>query len=212
MRQLTIFDSFIHNFDQCIRTATGLQTKLMRPNPSDPVINEKLSPKETQTSASLMRINHTGEVCAQALYLAQSIATKDPAIAKQMSEAAQEEQDHLSWCKQRLTELQSRTSLLNPIWWGGSFALGLAAGFAGDKWSLGFVMETENQVSKHLEQQLNKLPEGDHKSRSIVSQMEWDERQHAVHALEVGAKQLPAPIPLMMSITSKVMKSIVYYV
>ncbi len=212
MRQLTIFDKMISQVDQCIRTLDRTPAETLRPNPSDPVVNKILSKKEKALSANLMRINHTGEVCAQALYLGQALSTKTPELKAQMRHAAIEENDHLSWCQDRLNELGSHSSYLNPLWWFGSFAIGLTAGIMGDKWSLGFVMETENQVSKHLSNHLNILPKGDHKSRAIVAQMEWDEQQHATLARQNGAVPLPAPIPLIMACSSKVMTTIVYYV
>ena len=152
-----------------------------------------------------MRVNHVGEVCAQALYQAQALTARTPALRRQMAAAAQEETDHLAWTEQRLRELGDRTSLLNPLWYAGAFALGLAAGRAGDAWSLGFVVETERQVEEHLAGHLSRLPERDAASRAIVAQMRDDEAQHARAAEQAGAARLPAPLRLAMRIAARVM-------
>jgi len=158
-----------------------------------------------------MRINHTGEVCAQALYQGQALTAKLPTVRQSMERAAQEENDHLAWCETRLRELDNRKSLLNPFWYASSFVLGAAAGLAGDKWSLGFVAETEHQVEAHLNDHLNRLPPQDGKSRAVVTQMKEDEIHHATVALEAGGAALPGPIKLAMKLTSKLMTGSVYY-
>ena len=158
-----------------------------------------------------MRINHTGEVCAQALYQGQALTARLPQVRNRMERAAAEENDHLDWCEGRLQELDSRTSLLNPIWYAGSFAIGAAAGLAGDKWSLGFVAETEQQVGAHLDDHLNRLPERDSKSRAILEQMKEDEARHADQALKAGGAVLPGPIRFAMRLSSKIMTGTVYW-
>jgi ubiquinone biosynthesis monooxygenase Coq7 len=170
-----------------------------------------MSDEEKRHTARLMRINHTGEVCAQALYQGQAITAKLPTVRKSMERAAMEENDHLDWCERRLEELDDRKSLLNPLWYAGSFAIGAAAGIAGDKWSLGFVAETEKQVTAHLEDHLSKLPAQDVKSRAILEQMKVDEMHHATSALDAGGAALPSPIKTAMKLTSKVMTKTVYY-
>ena len=152
-----------------------------------------------------MRVNHVGEVCAQALYQAQALTARTPELRAQMNAAAREETDHLAWTEQRLRELGDRTSLLNPLWYAGAFALGLAAGRAGDAWSLGFVVETERQVEEHLAGHLTRLPAGDGPSRAIVAQMKGDEARHAIAAQQAGAAELPAPLRWAMRAAAKVM-------
>jgi 3-demethoxyubiquinol 3-hydroxylase len=165
----------------------------------------KLSAEEMRLSGALMRVNHVGEVCAQALYQAQAITARTPALRQQMAAAAREETDHLAWTEQRLRELNDRPSLLNPLWYAGAFALGLAAGRAGDAWSLGFVVETERQVEQHLASHLQRLPEGDAASRAIVAQMKDDEATHGRAAQDAGASPLPAPLRLAMRLAAKLM-------
>jgi len=158
-----------------------------------------------------MRIDHTGEVCAQALYQGQSLTARLPEVRKKMERAAAEENDHLDWCERRIEELGGRTSLLNPLWYAGSFAIGALAGLAGDKWSLGFVAETEQQVGEHLDEHLEQVPPQDAKSRAILEQMKQDELQHANQALAGGGVPLPAPVKLAMRLSSKVMTRTVYW-
>ena len=157
-----------------------------------------------------MRINHTGEVCAQALYIGQAAVARNPATRAHLLEAAQEETDHLAWCADRLRELDSRPSLLNPLWYAGSWAIGAAAGLRGDGWNLGFVVETERQVEAHLAEHLQTLPEADARSRAILSVMKDDEARHADNALAAGARILPPPIPTLMAAMSTVMKTVAY--
>jgi ubiquinone biosynthesis monooxygenase Coq7 len=165
---------------------------------------------ERKHAAGLMRVNHVGEVCAQALYQSQKLLARDSQIQEMLEHSAQEEMDHLAWCETRLKELDSHTSYLNPLWYAGSFAIGLVAGLAGDKWSLGFVAETEKQVESHLESHLQKLPETDHRSRAIVEQMRVDEIAHGQAALNAGGESLPEPIQKMMQALSKLMTTTAY--
>jgi ubiquinone biosynthesis monooxygenase Coq7 len=173
----------------------------------------ELSDSERRESAALMRINHVGEVCAQALYTGQSLASRDPALQAKLSEASREETDHLAWTQQRLDELNDRPSLLNPLWYAGSFAIGFAAGkLGGDKISLGFVVETERQVEAHLQTHMEKLPAADTPSRAIVATMKADEMAHAQMAMKAGAVELPAPVKSMMKMAAKLMTTIAYRV
>ncbi|MES9989411.1 MAG: 2-polyprenyl-3-methyl-6-methoxy-1,4-benzoquinone monooxygenase, partial [Candidatus Thiodiazotropha endolucinida] len=167
--------------------------------------------QERDLAARLMRINHTGEVCAQALYQGQALTAELPQIRDTMERAAQEENDHLAWCETRLNELDNRKSLLNPFWYAGSFMIGAAAGLAGDKWSLGFVAETEHQVEAHLNDHMQRIPAQDQKSLAILEQMKEDEIHHATVALEAGGANLPAPIKAAMKVTSKLMTKSVFY-
>ena len=172
---------------------------------SDPIAdNEELR----QQSASLMRVNHVGEVCAQALYQGQALTSRSESVKNKMQEAAEEEIDHLDWCNQRIDELEGHTSYLNPIWYLGSFALGVGAGLAGDKWSLGFLAETERQVVGHLHSHLERLPKEDTVSRAVVEQMAIDEAHHAQMAIDNGAAELPKPIKALMKWTAGVMTSV----
>jgi len=170
-----------------------------------------LNESQKTEAAALMRVNHVGEVCAQALYTAQALATKDHALRQHLTTACKEETDHLAWCEQRLHELGGRTSWLNPLWYAGSFAIGYAAAkLGGDRMSLGFVVETERQVEAHLESHLGLLPANDGPSRAIVAQMKTDEAQHAKEALAAGAAELPAPFKAMMQVAAKVMTTVAH--
>ncbi|MCU7851251.1 MAG: 2-polyprenyl-3-methyl-6-methoxy-1,4-benzoquinone monooxygenase [Candidatus Thiodiazotropha sp. (ex Monitilora ramsayi)] len=204
-------DRFIIGFDQALRTLFGRPQVTERPDPADMHPEADMSEQERDITARLMRINHTGEVCAQALYQGQALTAKLPEVRDSMERAAQEENDHLDWCESRLKALDNRKSLLNPFWYAGSFMIGAAAGLAGDKWSLGFVAETEHQVEAHLEDHLRKLPSQDTKSRVVLEQMKEDEIHHATVALEAGGAELPSPIKLAMKLTSKLMTKSVYY-
>ncbi|MGL4694013.1 MAG: 2-polyprenyl-3-methyl-6-methoxy-1,4-benzoquinone monooxygenase, partial [Stenotrophomonas maltophilia] len=165
---------------------------------------------ERRHAAGLMRINHVGEVCAQGLYFGQAAVARDPATREHLLEAAQEETDHLAWCATRLGELDSRPSLFNPLWYAGSYTIGTLAGLRGDGWNLGFVVETERQVEAHLDEHLDTLPPADLRSREVIKVMKIDEARHADHAEHAGARRLPAPIPSVMALASKVMKTIAY--
>ena len=170
----------------------------------------ELSEHEQKTSAALMRVNHVGEVCAQALYTAQAFATQNDALRAHFLQASKEETDHLAWTEQRLKELGDRPSLLNPLWYAGAFGIGLLAGKLGDRVSLGFVVETENQVEAHLDSHLDRLPAGDHASRAIVAQMKADEIRHAHNASELGAIELPPPVKGLMKAAAKVMTTVAH--
>ena len=181
-----------------------------RPNPAAGEAEMVLEEPERRHAAGLMRINHVGEVCAQALYSGQAAVARDPATRADLLAAAAEETDHLAWCADRLRELDSRPSLLNPLWYAGSFAIGALAGLRGDGWNLGFVVETERQVEAHLGEHLESLPEADQRSRAIIRVMKDDEARHADHAEQAGAKPLPPPIPTLMAAASNLMKAIAY--
>lgn len=173
---------------------------------------DELDAREIGRSAAYMRVNHVGEICAQALYQSQALTSRNPAIRERMNESAQEERDHLAWCERRLKELNGRKSLLNPLWYGGSFMIGAVAGLAGDRWSLGFLAETEKQVVQHLETHLCRLPQKDVRSREVVAQMQIDEAQHARQAVESGATDLPQPVKRLMKCLSRVMTTVAYRV
>jgi ubiquinone biosynthesis monooxygenase Coq7 len=181
-----------------------------RENPARSTPDLVLDDAARRHAAGLMRVNHTGEVCAQALYVGQAAVARDAATRRDLERAAQEETDHLAWCGERLTELRSRPSLFNPLWYAGSYAIGVAAGLAGDGWNLGFVVETERQVEAHLDQHLESLPAGDERSRAILRTMKADEARHADQAEAAGARRLPAPVPRLMALTSAVMKAVAY--
>lgn len=215
-----MLDRFLSEFDRALRAVAGV-TRASRPNPADAVIasaasadtadaTAKLPEADRRHAAGLMRVNHVGEVCAQALYQGQALFARDPAIRAQLDEAAREEEDHLAWCAQRLQELNDRPSLLNPLWYAGAFAIGAVAGRLGDKISLGFVAETERQVEHHLDGHLDKLPEQDSRSRAIVAQMRDDEIRHGDNARQAGGIELPAPIRQAMRAASRVMTATAY--
>jgi len=212
MRHLSPVDQFIMQSDHALRTIFGKPAITERDNPSNHIDETPLSESERKLSASLMRVNHSGEVSAQALYQGQALTASLDEVRESMQRAAEEENDHLAWTEQRLNELCSNKSLLNPIWYGGSFAIGAIAGLLGDKWSLGFVAETEHQVIKHLDSHLKKLPENDARSEAILSQMKIDEAHHATLALEGGGAELPWPVKKLMGAMSKVMTTSAYYI
>ncbi len=203
-------DQLIVQFDQALRTLIPGSSTARRVSPAVNVPEAELDASERKRAAGLMRINHTGEVCAQALYQGQALTAKLPDIRQAMEEAAQEEVDHLAWCEQRLQDLDSRASLLNPAWYAMSFGLGAAAGLAGDKWSLGFVAETEEQVCEHLKEHLERLPENDEKSKAVLQQMLVDEKVHGDTARQAGGAALPLPVKLGMQMLSVVMKRTAY--
>jgi ubiquinone biosynthesis monooxygenase Coq7 len=167
-----------------------------------------LSTGEKHLSAGLMRVNHAGEMAAQALYQGQSLTARDPELSEKLKHASIEESDHLNWCRNRLQELDERPSILDPLWYAGSFTIGIAAGLAGDRWNLGFLAETEHQVVRHLDSHLQRLPAGDLRSRTIIEQMKIDEQGHADMAEHLGANKLPQPAKQLMKLTSKVMTSL----
>jgi ubiquinone biosynthesis monooxygenase Coq7 len=206
---LISLDSAICAFDRTLRTMSNVATA-SRPNPAVGVAEPGLTEQEKTHSAGLMRVNHVGEVCAQALYAAQSAFAKTPLTREQFQKAGEEEVDHLAWTADRLQELGSRTSLLNPLWYAGSFALGAVAAKLGDPVSLGFVVETERQVEAHLDRHLDELPPNDLRSRAIVTQMRDDEVAHAEAAAQLGAEELPLPVKKVMEAMAKVMTTAAY--
>jgi len=211
MRHLSPIDNFILQADHALRTIIGKPKITERPNPAKNTLDAELNEEQRKHAAGLMRVNHSGEVSAQALYQGQALTARLSEVRASMERAALEENDHLAWTEQRLQELGSHKSLLNPVWYSGSFAIGALAGAIGDKWSLGFVAETEHQVIRHLERHLNKLPEEDLRSRQILQQMKEDEAHHATVALEGGGAQLPWPVKTLMAAMSKVMTTTAYY-
>jgi 3-demethoxyubiquinol 3-hydroxylase len=204
-----MIDSLIVAFDRALRTLSGTATPA-RPAPGAKLAEPVLAPRERQHAAGLMRVNHTGEVCAQALYSAQALVARDPAIRARYERAAREEEDHLAWTQARLAEMRDRPSLLNPLWYAGSFAIGLVAGLAGDGANLGFVVETERQVEEHLTSHIDRLPQDDAKSRAIVEQMRDDEARHGAMAYEAGVLPLQFPIRRAMRATADVMRAVAY--
>jgi len=209
-RKISPLDSLIIGLDQALRTVCT-PSQCSRAAPVARHDDAALSASHMDAAARLMRVNHAGEVAAQALYRGHALTAHSPAVREHMERAAQEETDHLAWCEQRVQELGSHTSLLNPLWYAGSFAIGALAGLAGDKWSLGFVAETEHQVVKHLEDHLTRLPAGDEQSRAILEQMREDEAQHATVAIEAGAAELPEMVKKAMALTSAVMTRSAYW-
>jgi ubiquinone biosynthesis monooxygenase Coq7 len=207
-------DELISEFDRGLRSMTGV-SRMSRPLPvpqESAVEAVELSPAERAHAAGLMRVNHVGEVCAQALYQAQKLATKSPSLRVVFNHAAIEEEDHLAWTAKRLQALDSRPSLLNPLWYAGALAIGLAAGRLGDRVSLGFMAETERQVEQHLDSHLDELPAADLESRAIVEQMRVDEAEHGKSAMDAGGVELPLPARALMRAVSKVMTRTAYYI
>ncbi len=199
-------DDLIASADLALRTLSGsAHAARPMPRPAGLGSDAPLSPEQQRLSGALMRVNHVGEVCAQALYAAQALTARSPELRAQMVAAGREETDHLAWTERRLAELGDRTSLLNPLWYAGAFAIGLAAGRAGDRVSLGFVVETERQVEQHLAGHLQRLPDADTASRAVVAQMKDDEARHADEALQAGAAPMPAPVRWLMRAAAKVM-------
>jgi ubiquinone biosynthesis monooxygenase Coq7 len=208
-RTLTPVDRLLDGVQNALETVLG-SARAERPNPAGDRADIVLDEAERRHAAGLMRINHVGEVCAQALYVGQALVARDAATRAQLLHAAQEETDHLAWCADRLRELDSRPSLLNPLWYAGSHAIGVVAGLRGDGWNLGFVVETERQVEAHLDEHLQSLPEADLRSRAILETMKSDEARHAANAEAAGARVLPPPIPSLMAAASKLMKTVAY--
>lgn len=209
-RHYSLIDRLLMQADAAMRTLIPNSSHASRPSPAVVEPKSTLDAEQTRHIAGLMRINHTGEVCAQALYQGQALTAKLPDIREKMEHAAEEEVDHLVWCEQRIRELGSQTSLLNPLFYGLSFAIGATAGAISDKVSLGFVAATEDQVCKHLDDHLQQIPEADRKSRAILEQMRIDEEEHATSALDAGGYRFPAPIKFGMSLMAKVMTSSTY--
>jgi 3-demethoxyubiquinol 3-hydroxylase len=211
-RKYSPLDDLIINFDQAVRTVFGEPLSTGRADPSQNLMDGEMNAAEKQLSARLMRINHAGEVAAQALYQGQALTARSVQVQENMKRSALEEHDHLRWCQQRVTDLGSHVSFLNPVWYLGSFTIGSVAGMVGDKWSLGFVAETERQVVAHINDHLSRLPEPDQKSRAILEQMRQDEAHHATVAVKHGGVPLPKPIPWLMQQMSKVMTRTAYWI
>ncbi len=204
-RRFSLIDRFITEADSLLRTLSDNGHRATRPSPAQGHRDTTMSETERKHVAGLMRVNHTGEVCAQALYQGQALTAKLPQVREEMQQACDEEIDHLVWCEERLEELNSHTSRLNPIWYGLSFAMGAAAGAIGDKWSLGFVAATEERVCNHLRDHLKQLPEDDRRSRLILQTMLEDEQRHGENALNAGGEDFPRPIKDVMSVLSLLM-------
>ena len=211
MRQYTLLEQIFIAADRCLKNISGQTDAATRANPAAACSESDLSAAQKQHAAGLMRVNHAGEICAQALYQGQALTARDEKIKTELQQAAKEEADHLAWCQQRLQELNSHTSYLNPLWYIGSLALGATAGLLGDKISLGFLAETERQVEQHLTEHLQKLPIADAKSKCILEQMRQDEAQHATTAIQAGAAELPLPVKIAMRYMSKVMTVTAYW-
>lgn len=211
-RHLTPIDRLFAGLDNALRTLSAKSTPAARDYPADGIDEFDLTPEEKSRAAALMRVNHAGEVAAQGLYQGHATVARDPSIESQMKNAAIEELDHLAWCEQRLQELGSAPSRLRPVWYSGAFAIGAASGTFGDTWSLGFIEETERQVSVHLTGHLDRLPENDRRSRAIVEQMRDEEEAHGANARDAGAAKLPMPIQDIMRAVAKVMTVIAYRV
>ena len=204
-----MIDQAIIEFDKALRTVLA-PARSVRPVPGEGIPDAEMSEAERAHAAALMRVNHVGEVCAQALYQGQSIMSRDPAIRDTLRQASQEETEHLAWTERRIAELGGRKSLLNPVWYGGALAIGMLAGRFGDRWNLGFLAETERQVEQHLKGHLDTLPAADQRSRAIVEQMKVDEADHADMAVRLGAHELPAPAKSVMKLAARVMTTLSY--
>jgi len=211
LRSLSPIDRLLGDAQRALETVLGAPTAT-RPNPGIDEAQFVMDDDDRRHAAGLMRINHVGEVCAQALYCGQAAVATDAATRAYLLAAAQEETDHLAWCADRLRELDSRPSLLNPLWYAGSYAIGALAGLRGDGWNLGFVVETEHQVEAHIDEHLQSLPAADARSRAILTTMKADEARHAASAEAAGARALPAPVPALMAFASKLMKAVAYRV
>lgn len=205
-----MIDQAIIEFDKALRTVFAA-APTARTRPGSLLPEAELSSEEKHHAAALMRVNHVGEVCAQALYQGQALTSRDPATRAALVQAAWEETEHLNWTEKRIAELGGRKSLLNPLWYAGSLALGVFAGKCGDKWNLGFLAETERQVGAHLADHLQRLPASDERSRAIVTQMAADEAEHAETAIRLGGSNLPAPVKRAMQLSSKMMTGTAYY-
>ena len=211
-RQLTPLDRLLASANNALRTVAAPAGRSARPNPAEHILDADLDDGQKAHAAGLMRVNHAGEVCAQALYQGHAAVARDKTVEAQMQHAADEEFDHLAWCEERIRELGEDVSRLSPFWYAGAFAIGAASGILGDKWSLGFIAETEKQVCSHLDSHLEALPPEDAKSRAIVEQMRDEEEEHGENAIEAGAAELPAPVKRLMRLTAKVMTKTAYWV
>ncbi len=212
MRRINSIDKLLIEFDKALQTVAGNPPKTTRAEPDCEISETELSEQERKQSYRLMRVNHSGEVSAQALYQGQALTAKLPEVRDAMQQAALEENDHLHWCEQRVKTLGSHTSILNPAWYVGSFTIGAIAGKMGDKWSLGFVAETEKQVVEHIDEHLALISNNDQKSKAVLEQMKVDELHHGTVALEAGGADLPLPIRGAMAVVSKVMTKTSYWV
>ena len=210
-RQLTPVDRLLASVDSFLKTVTTAPTHATRQSPARNVDDRPMTASEKSHAASLMRVNHAGEIAAQGLYQGHAAVARDPDIRGQMQGAADEERDHLAWCEERLKELGSAPSRLSPVWYGGAFVMGAASGILGDRWSLGFIEETERQVVQHLTGHLDRLPADDAKSRAIVHQMRDEEALHGANAKDAGAAELPTRIRRMMRLTAKIMTGTAYW-
>ncbi len=211
-RRYDALDNILAGLDEMLRTSVAARAVASRDNPAEDHEDHSLTDAERRHAAGLMRVNHAGEVMAQALYRGQGLTARLESVRETMEDAAREEEDHLAWCEARLAELGSAPSVLNPLWYAGALAMGAAAGAIGDRWSLGFVAETEDQVVRHLESHMGRLPRGDRRSRAIVAAMRDDEARHADHAREAGGADLPAPVRGAMTVLSKLMTRAAYRV
>jgi 3-demethoxyubiquinol 3-hydroxylase len=204
-------DRLIGEFDRALRAVAGV-AQASRPSPAERLPETMISEEERAHAAALMRVNHVGEVCAQALYQGQALTARDPATRQALDAAAREEEDHLAWSAERIRELNGRLSLLNPLWYTGSFAIGATAGLLGDRWNFAFLAETERQVEEHLARHLEALPLEDERTRAVVEGMRADEARHRQTALGLGAAELPEPVKRAMRLASRVMTSVAYRV
>ncbi len=211
-RQLSALDKMLASAGNALRTVAAPAGRAARKNPAAEIDHVDLDAKQKAHAAGLMRVNHAGEIAAQALYQGHAAVARDKTIENQMKQAANEEFDHLAWCEERLHELGYETSRLAPLWFAGAFAIGAASGVLGDRWSLGFIAETEKQVCSHLESHLDRLPKSDARSRAIVHQMRDEEARHGENAISAGAAELPRPIVRLMRATAKVMTNTAYWV
>lgn len=202
-------DRLITEFDRVLRTVAGV-THARRPRPDAQLAEAELSAAEREHAAALMRVNHVGEVCAQALYQGQALTARDPEMRESLKQAASEEEDHLAWCAGRIDELGGRTSVLNPLWYGGALAMGVAAGAMGDRWNLAFLAETERQVEEHLAGHLRQLSPADARTRAVVEQMRVEEGGHRSTAVALGAAEMPEPLKRVMRLAAKVMTTVAY--
>jgi ubiquinone biosynthesis monooxygenase Coq7 len=206
-----VVDKLILEFDRALRAVAGV-THGSRRSPAEGIAEQQLQDEERAHAAALMRVNHVGEVCAQALYQGQALTARNPQAREALEKAAREEEDHLAWSAERIRELGGRPSLLNPLWYAGSLAIGAAAGALGDRWNLAFLAETERQVEEHLTGHLEALPEGDARTRAVVEGMRADEARHRASALAMGAAELPEPVQRAMRLASRVMTTVAYRV
>lgn len=210
-RNYSLADRFLIGLQQPLETLFNSRNRAQRSYPAQACASDRLGWLKRRHAAGLMRVNHAGEVSAQALYQGQALTARDEEIRQTLNRSAREEQDHLAWCQRRIRELGGHTSRLGPLWYAGSFTMGATAGLAGDRVSLGFVAETERQVEEHLAGHLERLPEKDARSRAIVAQMQVDERNHGANAMQAGGITLPAPVRGLMHLTSRVMVHAAYW-